>query len=105
MNRRHFLHLLGSGAVASGVAASAGFDLSHFLSWLTRNPRWSFPTSTSRVLTANVTEYFDYISMSDLAVGTALDPLLNIYYNPQALDNFHQASSVLYFRLRESHAA
>lgn len=90
MNRRHFLRLLGSGAVASGVAASAGFDLSHFLSWLTRKPRWSFPTPQSRVLAAEISQYSDFVSLSDLAVGTALDPLLSIYYDPLALEHLRR---------------
>lgn len=48
LNRRRFLELLAASGVSSVVA---GFELSHFLSWLQRKPRWSFPTPEHPVST------------------------------------------------------
>lgn len=80
MNRRHFLRLLGSTAVASGVAASAGFDLSHFLSWLTRNPRWSFPTDVHPLYTP-ATQIIPADEMFP-----EIEPLMTIYYDRKAIE-------------------
>jgi hypothetical protein len=52
MDRRSFLRVFGSGVVATATIAEAGM-LAEFMSWLKRNPVWSFP-SKAKSLT-----YFD----------------------------------------------
>lgn len=82
MDRRKFLRWCVRAGVAAGATASVGLDLSHFLSWLTRNPRWSFPTPEHPV---SVAQYEDYVEISDLALATSLRSLATIYYDRKAI--------------------
>lgn len=93
MNRRHFLRLLTASGVTAGVAASAGFELSHFLSWLTRKPRWSFPTDLHPISTLKT----HVIPADEMLAefGPTLGQLTTIYYDRKALDLF-EARALLF---------
>jgi hypothetical protein len=92
MDRRKFLQLLSGAGVSAAVAASAGFDLSHFLSWLTRQPRWSFPSQS----------YSEFVEMTGIAEATAatelipelalpsLKRLMTIYYDRKVLKRLEE---------------
>jgi len=90
MDRRNFLRLCaGAAGVTAATMAEAGF-WSEFLSWLTRKPRWSFPSDG----------YSEFVEMTGIAEATAatevisadqllpeLGPLMTIYYDRQAIKN------------------
>jgi hypothetical protein len=85
MDRRKFLQLLSGAGVSAAVATSAGFDLSHFLSWLCRKPRWSYPEYVHLTAVAEATAATEVIPASELL--PELGPLMTIYYNRQAIEN------------------
>lgn len=61
MNRRGFLGML------SGIVLSEAIPL---------NRVWSFPKEIKIVPVATISEYFDYVTVTDLMLDTAIDPLV-----------------------------
>ena len=94
MNRRNFLQ--GLSALIGGIALEQAISLGRV---------WSFPKEIKR---ATIGQYADFLSVHNLAVGTAIDPvvsqaaaelarraaitydtimLTSVYYNKKVLDN------------------